>query len=644
MRNANFRGLGLVSIGCLGTLIASSCGPSGAAPDAGPLLDGAAPSLASCLGGVVSGPPPSVCKQFVDCLESKCETNLTSCFGADYAMGTITGECASFETCAMQMECSSAAGVSCAEKTSSECKGCVQGLVACAVTSCLRQFDTCENGLLHGLHNSRDAALDASMSDARGEMRDASTSDVVEEGSASDAPSSDSSSDASNAAGNVCVVLGAGSCLGLAPGLSGIWAEFASNPVAGLETDSLMLVSPSGSLKTFPLPHGSYLSSGYITATPPRAASDGSVWFLYSTALDSGLSGPPLVGHMTAAGAFESFAIPYLSLENLLVGGIAFGPDGNLWFTVNGETPPPELITSNPNIYPNIYVGKMTAAGAVTTFLLPNQGCDPVSQTLTGTPPYNCHPGEIAVGPDGALWFSEEQITPGAQGHAVGLGRVTLAGAFTFFQTAPELAFGASDVYQPSNLFAGPDGDLWFLNGSVNVISKMTTGGSVTGFTPPIYDEDSGLVNLREVQALAPGPDGNIWYAAAEDGQTPLQWLADLTTAGVFNPPIAVSSVKEAFPSQFGLVLGLDGKLWYAFRAPPDPMTQLCSFSVAPSGTGTGTGTASGTGTDTASGTGTDTGSRTGTRTGSLTGTDTASGTGTDTASGTGTGTGTGTG
>jgi streptogramin lyase len=518
-----------------------------------------------------------VCKQFVDCLESKCETNLTSCFGADYAMGTITGECASFETCATQMECSSAAGVSCAEKTSSECRGCVQGLVACAVTSCLRQFDTCENGLLHGLHNSRDAALDASMSDARGEMRDASISDVVEEGSASDAPSSDSSSDASHV-GDVCVVLGAGSCLGLAPGSSGIWAEVSALPVGGgVETNSLMLVSPSGLLKTFPMPQGTYLSDPNIAATPPRAASDGSVWFLYSTAVDGGFPGPPLVGHMTAAGALESFAIPYLSLENLLVGGIAFGSDGNLWFTVNGQTP-----TSNPNIY----VGKMTAAGAVTTFLLPNQGCDPVSETLTGTPPYNCHLGEIAVGPDGALWFSEEQITPGVPGSAVGLGRVTLAGAFTFFQTAPNPGAGSSiDVAQPSNLFAGPDGELWFLNGSVNVMGKMTTGGSVTGFTPPIYDGDSGLVNLREVEAFAPGSDGNIWYTA--DTPTPV-WLADLTTAGVFNPPIAVSSVKGALPSQFGLVLGLDGKLWYAFRAPPEAgatlVTQLCSFSVAPSG------------------------------------------------------------
>jgi hypothetical protein len=119
-----------------------------ATADAG---DAAATSLAACLSGAASGPVPSSCAPLVQCLESTCGTQLTACFGAGYASGAITGECASFETCATQHACTSAAGVSCAGQTTSACQQCVQGLASCASTSCAQSLSACEGSLLSGL-------------------------------------------------------------------------------------------------------------------------------------------------------------------------------------------------------------------------------------------------------------------------------------------------------------------------------------------------------------------------------------------------------------------------------------------------------------------------------------------------------------
>ncbi len=112
--------------------------------------DGASGSLTACLGGAASGPVPTACAPLVQCVESHCTTDLTTCFGPGYASGNVTGECQSFETCATQSGCTAAAGVSCAGQTTSACQQCVQGLAACAETSCASQFQACQ-GLLSGL-------------------------------------------------------------------------------------------------------------------------------------------------------------------------------------------------------------------------------------------------------------------------------------------------------------------------------------------------------------------------------------------------------------------------------------------------------------------------------------------------------------
>lgn len=128
------------------------------------------PSLAGCIAGAASGPPPDACVPFVRCLESNCGSNLTTCFGPEYDAGIVEGACASFESCATQIGCTPAAGVSCAEGTTAACQQCLDGLVQCADSSCAPAFAACALNLLSDLAEagtimtSADAATDSSFS------------------------------------------------------------------------------------------------------------------------------------------------------------------------------------------------------------------------------------------------------------------------------------------------------------------------------------------------------------------------------------------------------------------------------------------------------------------------------------------------
>ena len=91
-----------------------------------------------------------------------------------------------------------------------------------------------------------------------------------------------------------------------------------------------------------------------------------------------------------------------------------------------------------------------TAQAAITEFVVP-------------TP--NSQPAGITVGPDGALWFTEEN------GHKIG--RITTDGAITEYQipTVPSA---------PGEITAGPDGNLWFTEFGANPpkVGRLTPGES----------------------------------------------------------------------------------------------------------------------------------------------------------------------
>ncbi len=87
---------------------------------------------------------------------------------------------------------------------------------------------------------------------------------------------------------------------------------------------------------------------------------------------------------------------------------------------------------------------------------------DPTSQiTEFSLPSRDSSPAGIALGPDGALWFTDYAGDR--------IGRLTPAGQLSEF---PLPAAGSG----PFSIVAGPDGALWFTEWLGDRIGRITTG------------------------------------------------------------------------------------------------------------------------------------------------------------------------
>lgn len=242
-----------------------------------------------------------------------------------------------------------------------------------------------------------------------------------------------------------------------------------------------------------------YVATYPVAETPNYIAkgSDGNLWFTTASH----------VAQITTAGT-ES----YFSNSGGFALHIAPGAPGALWFT---------------NLNANI--GKITTAGIITIF--PISGA---SKTL-----------DIARGPDGNMWFTEQ----GSQS----IGKITAAGAATLYHVPS----GAN----PIGITAGPDGNLWFsAAGGPNVqeFGKITTSGAITEFK--ISPGPPGSPG-----AMAKGPDGNLYSTNSNGG------VYSVTTAGVatYYPTAAMSNFED------GVAVGPDKQIWIS---PGDSANDLTEF------------------------------------------------------------------
>src|SRR5262249_52741526 len=141
------------------------------------------------------------------------------------------------------------------------------------------------------------------------------------------------------------------------------------------------------------------------------------------------------------------------NLERITVGGTATkvdagfkdgeyltsGPDGKIWITDQGAD---KIVQYDP------------VAGTYNTYNVSTSGSG-----LDG----------IAVGPDGALWFTED---------ANKIGRITTTGTIIEY-SIPTASSG------PEFIVTGADGALWFTEQDVNKIGRITTGGVFTEYVVP---------------------------------------------------------------------------------------------------------------------------------------------------------------
>jgi virginiamycin B lyase len=154
-------------------------------------------------------------------------------------------------------------------------------------------------------------------------------------------------------------------------------------------------------------------------------------------------------------------------------------------------------------------------------------------------PTANSRPGGITVGPDGALWFTEEN------GHKIG--RITTGGSITEFPIPHNPAFPPS----PQEITAGPDGALWFTEFGANPpkIGRITGDGTITECNLPPGSGPDGITT---------GPDRRIWFT--QNGTNKI---------GVLDPSAAnpCATIAE-YPLRTGfkpgdITTGPDGRLWF---------------------------------------------------------------------------------
>ena len=150
-------------------------------------------------------------------------------------------------------------------------------------------------------------------------------------------------------------------------------------------------------------------------------------------------------------------------------------------------------------------------------------------------PTQNSAPGSIALGPDGALWFTE-----GATGGTPSrIGTTTSAGVTTEYPL-PNPNSGLYDIC------AGPDGALWFTEQTSNRIGRITTAGVVTEYPLPTANSQLG--------GITTGPDGALWFTEGYYNK-----IGRITTAGAVTeyPLPTAGGVPEE------IAVGPDGALWF---------------------------------------------------------------------------------
>jgi virginiamycin B lyase len=148
-----------------------------------------------------------------------------------------------------------------------------------------------------------------------------------------------------------------------------------------------------------------------------------------------------------------------------------------------------------------------------------------------------CQPAGIATGPDGNVWFTEEN------GNRIG--RISLGGVITEFTAG--LTAGA----QPVEIVTGPDGRLWFTQLGRNKIGAITTGGAITE-----YPTGSSTLDAP-ADGITVGPDGALWFTEFSSGGT--SRIGRMTTAGSLTDQFSLPSGSG--PGD--IAVGPDSRLWF---------------------------------------------------------------------------------
>jgi formylglycine-generating enzyme required for sulfatase activity/streptogramin lyase len=253
--------------------------------------------------------------------------------------------------------------------------------------------------------------------------------------------------------------------------------------------------APSFSIEEFPLPHAGSEPWGIV------AGADGNVWFTESSG--------DRVGRISPRPPHEIFEV-LVPASRSWPRAIAAGPDGNLWFAEAGGT----------------RIGRVRVAPPheVEEFPLPR---------------FPKSPATLAAGPDGNIWFA-------------GAGEVVGRALAVYPEAMIEFPLRVKNG-NPSAITAGSDGNIWFAQERTGTIGRILVADPHTvtelgipgavraaaalcatpGYIWLVQRQQPAILRIevppphriREIsipetagtpEAIAAGPDGNIWFTVPQ--------------------------------------------------------------------------------------------------------------------------------
>ncbi len=292
--------------------------------------------------------------------------------------------------------------------------------------------------------------------------------------------------------------------LGIGPGGT-LWMAEAEHPF-------LARVDLNGRLYSVRPPTAYALLASIVTGP------DGALWVV-----DQGSGTGSLVRYApSGAGLPAAHLLPLGSTPNV----VTVGPDRALWYTDRGLNA----------------IGRMTLAGRVTMYPLPNR---------------DAVPDYIAVGPDGALWFTE--LKAGKIGRIDTRGRITERAAYV--PRGRGVPADANGVYSahPTGIVAGPDGNLWFTEQEGFLVRLSAAGRQI-----PYHLPASGLPSQIVV-----GADKALWVANGVGGVV----RAD-TSGHMIRFPIGVDALVVA------VAVASDGSVWFGDESGKDVLGRIAHGRV----------------------------------------------------------------
>jgi virginiamycin B lyase len=170
-------------------------------------------------------------------------------------------------------------------------------------------------------------------------------------------------------------------------------------------------------------------------------------------------------------------------------------------------------------------------------------------------------PNDIVAGPDGAMWFTQSAggNPKGGQSYfPASIGRITTHGSYTSYPV-PASARSVPDL---DAITVGPDADLWFTESAVNRIGEVTPkaeGPAVHEFALPTGDRLAPGVgsSITSADTIAPGPGGDIWFT--EQGSNA---IGVMSTSGALLHKFTVPNPNSG-PTPLGLAEGPGGTMWF---------------------------------------------------------------------------------